>query len=209
MAVKSETQIARQLFLYGAGDGKRVISVRALCEATGLHEQTIGKHMPKWVKEAEEILMNSNEGGLGLALSKKTLDAHNADMDFLRNEINSIKWEMENLNDSIAALENICENFSLNSDNGDAALRIFENYLRASMNKSSLRGQFLGAEKRWVELSGVVAMSEVQITREKTLAQGRAKLDLKREENQAGIRDSNGPISGVFARPNRSETAAD
>lgn len=206
MGLKSEVVAARQLYLYGAGDGKRVLNVQGLAKLSGLHEKTVWKHLPGWQKEMEEMCAAGGKNVLALSLSKKTLDSHNSDMDFLRSEINSIKWEMDNLNTSIATLEDICENFSLNSENGNEAIRLFEAYLRASANKGSLRTAFLAAEKRWVDLSGVVAMSEVQITREKTLATGRAKLDLKREENSVGIRDSNVPISGVFARKISTET---
>lgn len=206
MAVKSETQIARQLFLYGAGDGKRVISVKALCEATGLHEQTIGKHLPKWQKEAEEILMNSTESGLGLALSAKDLALHKSCMNKLESEIKQIMWELETVESITAKLEGWMDKFKGEDGEQDKALRILEAWQRNCGQKSSLRSQFLALQKQWTSLSGVVDLKDIQVTKEKTLAVGKAKLDLKREENQAGIRDSNGPISGVFARPSRIET---
>lgn len=209
MGLKSEVVAARQLYLYGAGDGKRVIGVQALCKATGLHEQTIGKHMPGWQKEAEEILMNSNETGLGLALSAKDLASHKSDMELLRKEINHVSYELKNLEFITARLEGWMDKFNGEDGEQDKALRILEAWQRNCGQKSSLRSQFLAMQKQWTSLSGVVDLKDVQVVREKTMAQGRAKLDLKREENQAGIRDSNGPISGVFARPDRIETVAD
>ena len=201
MAAKHETEIARQLFLYGAGDGKRILSVNGLIKATGLSVDTINRHMPKWKKESEEMLSGSSDCGLALRLSKETLNDHNLDMIHLRSDINSIKFEMENLDNMIEKLQNICENFSLNSENGDDAIKLFDRYLRASLNKMSLRGQFLAAEKRWVELSGIVALTDIQITKEKALATGRAKLKLKAEESEAGMKPVVPVTHGVFSRP--------
>jgi len=206
MAVKSETQTARQLFLYGAGDGKRIISVKALVEATGLHENTICKHLPKWSAEFEEMVANTSEKGLGLSLSAKELQLHKEDMIHLRGEIQKIKWEMKNLDSISSKLENWLDKFDGDDGEQDRALRILEAWQKNCGQISSLRSQFLALQKQWTTLSGVVDLKDVQVAREKTLATGRAKLDLKREENETGIRDSNGPLSSVFDRPSRPET---
>jgi hypothetical protein len=200
MAVKSETQIARQLFLYGAGDGKRVIGVKALCEATGLHEQTIGKHLPKWQKEAEEILLNSKESGLGLALSAKDLQLHEKDMSHLRNLVEANKWEMARVDEITAKLEGWMDKFSGDDGEQDKALRILELWMRTCGQKSSLQSQFLALQKQWTSLSGVVDLKDVQVTKEKALATGRAKLELKKEESEAGIRDVGSNLAAVFHR---------
>ncbi len=197
---KPEVATARQLFLYGAGDGKRIVGTQALVEATGVHEQTIRKHLPKWLKEAEELLSNTSELGVSLSLSAIEIESHQADMSHLRQDIDSIKFEMNSLDDVIEKLAGICEKFSLNTENGDAALKIFDSYLRASLNKSHLRGQFLSAEKRWIELSNISALKDITVTKEKTLAVGRAKIKLKGEESEASAPT---PVArgGVFARP--------
>lgn len=122
-------------------------------------------------------------------------------MAFLRDDINSIKWEIDNLNVVIAKFEDILDKFSFNTDNGDEAIKLFDRYLRASLNKSNLRSQFLAAEKRWVDLSGVAAMGEVQLTAAKTKAQGLAKLDVKKAAEEDRPRDVNSPGGGFFKRP--------
>ena len=198
--MKAETRNARQLFLYGDGSGKPIRGVKALVAATGLHENTICKWIPIWSAEAEEIVANTSEKGLALHLSKETLDQHKKDMIFLRDDVNSIKFEMDNLDNCIEKLEKICENFSLNSDNGDEAIKLFDRYLRASLNKSSLRSQFLAAEKRWVELSGILDLKDIQVTQEKALAQGRAKQKLKAEADQDVPRNVVSTMNTVFAR---------
>lgn len=202
MAVKAETQTARQLFLYGNGDGHRVLGVQALVKATGLHEATIWKHMPKWQKESEDILANTSESGLALSLSKESLKAHELDMLALRGQIDQVKWELETLEDVTEKLENWMDKFSGDSESQDKALRILEAWQRNCGQKSSLRSQFLSLQKQWTSLSGIVDLKEVQITREKTMAVGRAKLKLKSEEtnNETGLKTPTAR-GGIFARP--------
>lgn len=196
---KAETETARQLFLYGAGDGKRIISVKGLVEATGLHEQTIGKHMPKWKKEAEEILMKSAETGLGLALSAKQLEQHTKDMDALRDQLDQVKWELKTIEKITAKLEGWMDKFSGDEGEQDKALRILEAWQRNCGQKSSLRSQFLALQKQWTSLSGVVDLKDIQVVKEKSLAVGRARLELKKEETETGPREAN-PATGIFAR---------
>jgi hypothetical protein len=203
MGLKSEVVAARQLYLYGAGDGKRVISVQALVKATGLHEQTIGKHMPGWQKEAEEILMNSNETGLGLSLSAKELSLHKSDMCHLRQQIQQVKWELDTIESITSKLEGWMDKFNGEDGEQDKALRILEAWQRNCGQKSSLRGQFLSLQKQWTSLSGVVDLKDIQVTKEKAIAVGKAKLDIKKLENESGVRDVGNPLSGVFKRPDR------
>ena len=202
MADKHETEIARQLFLYGAGDGKRLMSVKSLVEATGLHEATINRHMPKWKKESEQLLSGTNECGLALLLSKESLKAHELDMLALRGQIDQVKWELETLEDVTEKLENWMDKFSGDSESQDKALRILEAWQRNCGQKSSLRSQFLSLQKQWTSLSGIVDLKEVQITREKTMAVGRAKMKLKSEENnnETGLKAPTAR-GGIFARP--------
>lgn len=198
--LRAETRYAKQLFLYGTGDGSPVRNVVKLAELSGVHEQTIRVHLAEWEKEAEEIIAGSSDYGLAVKLSKETLEENEKDLAFIRDKMNSIRWEIDNLDDCIASLENICENFSLNSDNGDKALRIFEDYLRSSMNRRSLLTLFLTLKKEWDTKSAVDGMRDIVLTREKEVAKGQAKLEIKRRENEpkgAGERQVGG---GVFDR---------
>lgn len=196
---KAETETARQLFLYGAGDGKRIISVKGLVEATGLHEQTIGKHLPKWKKEAEEILMKSAETGLGLALSAEDLRRHKEDMAHLRNLVEAKKWETEQVLEITAKLEGWVDKFTGDDGEQDKALRILELWVKTCGQKSSLESQFLALQKQWTSLSGVVDLKDIQVVKEKAMATGRARLALKKEETETAPREAN-PATGIFAR---------
>lgn len=202
--MKSETQIARQLYLFGAGDGKRVLSVKALCAATGLSVDTIGRHMPAWRKESEELLSGASDCGLALHLSKENSILFESTMTALSVEIKKVMFELKTHEKITAKLEDWLDKFD--EDDKDNALRILEAWQRNCGQISNLRSQFLALQKQFAALSGVVDLKDIQVTREKTLATGRAKLDLKREENQAGVRDLTAPVSGVFARRQITET---
>jgi septal ring factor EnvC (AmiA/AmiB activator) len=199
MALKSEIVTARQLYLFGAGDGKRVIGVQALCEATGLHEQTIWKYIKGWQKEAEDLLVASSGNALGLALSAKQLEQHTKDMDALRDQLDQVKWELKTIEKITAKLEGWMDKFSGDEGEQDKALRILEAWQRNCGQKSSLRSQFLALQKQWTSLSGVVDLKDIQVVKEKAMATGRARLALKKEETETEPKAAN-PATGIFAR---------
>lgn len=192
---------ARQAYLYGQGDGKPVVSTQKLAEIADCTDKTILKWIPEWKQEKEEILLNSPSTTLGLMLSEKDLAAHKSDMEFLRSNINQIKWEMDNLDNIIEKFEEICGNFSLNSENGDDAIKLFDRYLRASLNKSSLRAQFLAAQKQFFAMSGVGDLKDIEAVRAREIAKGKGKMDLKKLEAEENQGPKNITRTGVFARP--------
>lgn len=197
--MKSETRNARQLFLYGNGDGKRVTGVKALVAATGLHEQTIWKHIPAWQKEVEEMVSKTSESGLALHLSGESMKAHETDMSHLRNLVEANKFQQTEIEDVTEKLEGWMDKFSGSPDDQDKALKILDLWVRTCGQKSTLISQFLSLQKQWTSLAGITDLKEIQITREKALAVGRAKQKLKSEENEAS---TPAPMirGGIFAR---------
>lgn len=201
MVTKAETKAARQLFLYGNGDGKRVLNVKALVAATGVHVGTIWKHMPAWQKEAEDLVANATENGLALSLSSATLKTHETDMLHLRNLVEANKFEQDKIDDVTAKLESWMEKFAGNPEDQDKALRILELWVRTCGQKSTIISQFLALQKQWTALSGIIDLKDIQTTREKTIAVGRAKLKLRGEEAEAGKMTPAVNRSGIFDRP--------
>ena len=197
MLCRSETRHARQLFLYGSGDGRRVTNVPELARLSNVTEETIRKWLPKWEAEVEEILAGSSEGGLGLGLSAKELQLHKSDMVHLRSQLTQVKWESDNLEGLIASLEGLVEKFA-GTDESDKAVVLFDRYLRASLNKQNLRGQFMQLQRQYTKLSGVEGLLDISLTREKTIATGKAKMDLKAGEGK-DPRDVTPSRSGIFA----------
>lgn len=199
--VTAPARFARQLYLYGNGDGKRVTSVPELAKQSGLHEQTIRLRLPAWEKESEEILINTNSSGLALSLSAQELSAHKSDMIHLRDQINQCKFELDRLEDITAKLETWLDKFD--AEDYKDALSIFDAWQRASGQKSSLRSQFLAMQKQWTSLSGIVDLKDIHVVREKEISKGKAKLDIKRMESEQGTRPANPLENSVFARPRR------
>jgi hypothetical protein len=205
--MRAKTAAARQAFLYGTGDGKRVIAVKELSEKFGVHEQTIRLRMPEWEKEYEEILLNTAEHGFNLILSSTTLEKHKKDVDFIRKDLDSLKFEMSKLDNTIAWLEDIVNQFTLNTENGAEAISIFNAYVNASCNKQRLRTQFIAMEKLWRSVSGVDAKMDALTTRDKEIAKGQGKMDVEKLKLMGGSNSNGGGPDrskiggGVFAKP--------
>ncbi len=195
--MKAEVVAARQLFLYGNGDGRRVIGVQALCEATGVHEQTIWKYMPKWQKELEEILANSSDVSLALHLSAETLATNKRLNQKLEDQVNQIIWELEKHDDIAADLRE----WARETGDLEFSMRLLETYLRTCGSKATLRGQLLAYQKAWTNAVGVEGMKDVSLTAAKELSKGRAKMKLKSEESEAGVKNVGPRLGGVFERP--------
>lgn len=197
---------ARLAYLYGVGDGKPVTTTKRLAEIGECTEKTILRHIPEWHKEKEELIVNHPETSLGLSLSAKELADHKADQLFIRDKMNSVKWEVEQIDDCIEKLEGICENFSLNTDNGEHAIRLFENYLRASMNRKSLLGTFLALKKEWDCKMGIDDLRDAAAIHSKTISKGKAQLEIKKFQNGDVVGPKLVQQSGVFVRRDRPES---
>ena len=202
-SLKPGVHVARQAFLYGEGDGKPVLTRARLAELAGVHENTIARHINEWIKEREEMVSGSSEQGLALKLSRETLDLHELCMIKLSGQIKQVLWELDTIESITSKLEGWVDKFNGEDGEQDKALRILEAWQRNCGQKSSLRGQFLSLQKQWTSLSGVVDLKDIQVTKEKAIAVGKAKLDIKKLENESGVRDVGNPLSGVFKRPDR------
>lgn len=180
---KFEVDTARQLFLYGSGDGRRILSAGALAEASGLHIETIRKRMPQWLKEAEELLSGTSSSGLALSLSAKDLVFHKENMIHLEKQIKIVKFELDQLDIITEKLEGWLEKFQ-GTDEMETAIRIFHDWQRASGTKSSLRSQFLAMQKQHATLSGIIDLKDVEVVRAKEISKGKAKLEMQKIAQQ-------------------------
>ena len=192
---KFEIDTARQLFLYGNGDGRRIINANALAAETGLHIETIRTHMRKWLVEAEEMLAGSSNSGLALKLSKETMNFHNENMIHLEKQIKIVKFELDKLDVITEKLEGWLEKFQ-GTDEMETAIRIFHDWQRASGTKASLRSQFLAMQKQHATLSGIIDLKDVEVVRAKEISKGKAKLEMQKIAQQEAanggeIRDAN------------------
>ena len=95
--MKLSTEVARELFLYGPAGGNRVTAVAELVRLSGASERVIYQHLPGWRRKSEELAANCRESGLVLSLSTAALDAHKADCEFLREEVDRLKRHLRSL----------------------------------------------------------------------------------------------------------------
>lgn len=197
--LRAETRYAKQLFLYGAGDGVPIRSVPKLAEMAGVHVETVRRHLPEWEKESEALLASASANGLAIQLSAEKLADHESDMIHLRDSINRVKFEMDRLDEITARLTEWMDKFEDDSDR-QVALTILDQWLRSCGQRSSLQSQFLALQKQWTSLVGIVDLKDIAVVREKEIQKGKAKLEMKRLENEP-VRNVNPLDNNVFARP--------
>lgn len=183
--VKAGTTAARQAFLYGTGDGRRVLDPQKLAEIGDVHVSTVWRHLPAWQKEYEEILASANSGSLALRLSAETLAQHQRNTEFLETQMVQARREVESAQDLEKLLrKGIAEAEIHDPDGAQALLLVVQSFCNTVNGRKALQSQFLNYEARWKENAGIDSLQAVAEAREKTLATGRARLDLKREDAQ-------------------------
>lgn len=200
---RRDLEVARQACLYGEGDGRPVMNVKRLCELAGVREQTILRHLPRWEKEREEIVANSNPIALGISLSKKQLEQNTKDLDFLRNQINLVKFEIDSTEKVAARLAEWMDKFD--GDDIPTALQIFASWERSCGQKASLRSQFVQLKKLWDEKTAIDGLRDVALVREREMEKGRVKIALKKAGSEAEPRSVGPTTNAVFVRRNAQE----
>jgi hypothetical protein len=194
-------ELARQAFMFGKnGDGKPVTSTEALAAIAGCHVKTIRKYVPRWVKEREDMFRATAEGALGITLRSEDVIAHNNDMNVLRKEMEKVKSDLKELDKMEEKLANICENFTINSENGDQAIALFDAWLRSQGNRTQLRNEFLKMQKQWTDLSGVRDLKDIETTTAKERAKIAVRKAIGDKKREGNLTDSNGKRFLVFKR---------
>jgi hypothetical protein len=195
---RPETRYAKQLWLYGAGDGAPVKNIPKLAELSGVTCETIRRYLPQWERESTEILANTSEMGLALVLSEEKLEQHSKDSIFIRDQVDKLKFEIENLEKVAVRLGEWMDKFD--GDDVVTALQIFDAWQRSVGTESHLRGQFVAMKKLWDDKVGLDALRDVAVTSQKEIAKGKAKLAVKAMEAETGLQVRNVSAGGVFSR---------
>lgn len=197
--MRAETRFAKQLFLHGNGKGAPVRNVAKLSELSGVTGETIRKHLPEWEKEAATLLSSSSEIGLAIALSANKLHLHENDEKFIRNQLDKLKFEIESLEKMAVRLGEWMDKFE--GEDIATALQIFDAWQRASGSECTLRGQFIAMKKLWDDKVGIDALRDIAVVRQKEIAKGQAKIEIKKLESETGTDTTRIVSQGVFARP--------
>lgn len=174
------TEVARQTFLYGDSNGQLVTSTARLSEISGCSEKTIGEHMPSWLREREEMLLARDCSELGVHVAPETMSKHREQMEFLQCQADTLRREIklcETLEAKLMRLIDLCE--AQDDQIPATEVRMF---MAACTSRKSLQSQFLEIQRRINQYNGIDGMNEIALTRHKTLASGRAKLDVAAEK---------------------------
>ena len=206
----AEIRTARLLFLYGSGDGHRVLRPDRLAEMVGCHPESIRKHLPGWEAEAEAILAKTGENGLGLRLNAETLKKHESDKAFIREQIDSQVAEIQALpvlEKQLLSIADACAKSQSAPETAEAVLALVQSFVGLHGSRKAAEAHLLKLQSHWAKMAGIESLQAVAETREKTLATGRAKLALRREEAEGAAGDGSqarpvgsGAAGGVFAK---------
>ena len=205
-----EVREARRLFLFGNGDGKRVLNVERLAAAAGCRIESIRRHLGAWEVEAEEMAAKGSENGLVLRLNAETLKKHEADKAFIRRQIDSQVVEIERfpvLEKQLLSIADACAKSQSDAGTAEAVLSLVQSFVALHGSRKAGEMHLLKLQSHWSKMAGVESLQAVAETREKTLATGRAKLALRREDAEGMAGDGSGArlagsgaAGGVFAK---------
>lgn len=198
---------ARMAYLYGVGNGGEPCRDRAkLQEIAGVGDKTISAHIARWAVELEEKALDGRDLVTGLVVKPETAENHSSDVFFLRSNLDKIKEEIDNLDDTQSEIWSLVSSLQdLNvatSEQIDSLINLVDRYLKKSCNRQNLLGLFLQLQKRWQDSSGmtgtidaaVAGMKEVE--KSKRLAELRVNHPTKTADDSSGsgpkhLRDSN------------------
>lgn len=169
-----ETIAARQLFLYGEGDGVRVLDLKELSQKSGAAVSTLRLRLPEWEAEYEEIVKSSsklaNAGSPSiLSLPQEVFEHHNGDLSFIRERLDKLKAELTALPSMISDLRTMISDFAADPEKIDEAMTLLEKYLRTSANEKRLLGMFSDVKKLWDSKVGLDSIKSIAEAHAKAL----------------------------------------
>lgn len=194
--------LARQAYMFGVGNGGKPLRDRqALLDMSTVSKWTLAKHTETWDKELEEIARSAAFSPTNFVLREDVLRAHAEDVEWLRRQTDSLKHEVDTLENTQKSLwellTGIEENLMLTSNDFEEVSRLLEGYLNQSVNRQKLLALFLTTQKRWQDSSAVSST----IAAYETSLKETAKLKAKAEGLAASQPENVTPGSGL-ARAN-------
>jgi len=172
-------------YLYGVNGKPPTRTIKGLCEAHNTSAKTVRKWIKEWDKDLLTIATNRPDrvsentlsgNAFKLALTSEVNEKNSARIAILDKELDSLAFELENCEPAIRELSSFLHKFE--DGEKDYALRIFENYLRASLNKQNLRKQFMAMHSQWTKVCGIDSIVSIQETGAKVIASLTAKASM-------------------------------
>ena len=199
--LSAKVQAARQLFLYGGPDGKRVLEPPVLAKRVGCHVSSIWSYIKDWSREFETLLIQTSDFELGTVLSDEDVEKFRSDVNWARKVTDELRKEHDLVETLEENLFRFIENGDFSEETEHRLVTLAEKFFSAVHTKSKLRSQWIAMEKEWVRMSGIEGKMEIVQNAEKARAIGRVKIDLKREETEQtpGLKVAKKPVGGIFA----------
>lgn len=181
---------ARLAFLFGAGnDGVPVTERKRLQGLARVGDRAFLKHLRRWQDEAEKMAEQSRNNPLGFSVVSHEIEAHKADVSFLRSQADELKRLISGLGELENTLFDLIDRFTgdLGFDSGekDKALSLLARFFETTATKGKLQAQFLAYHKRWQESTAIKAALDAHSVILKEDAKTRARIDREAIEARA------------------------
>jgi hypothetical protein len=196
------TTYARQLFLYGDGDGKPITKLKELARRTGLTYQTVQERSRQWMLEREEMLKRASNMSF-IAANEIANMKHSEDMEFLRTCMDGLREEIFNLGDLQDRLETITDRLAkLMADEGGDPTKVvglFQTYFKSAGSRRALMADWLKYKAMWDSKIGVDTQQDLAVDAAKTHNRKMIQKGLRNDESQTTMTPV-GPDRNIFRR---------
>jgi len=186
---KPGTEAARTAFLFGTGNGERVLDTKQLAKIGGISTETVNNRLPEWEAEFRQLASGSGFTGFQLNLSADLLETAQRNLQSWRELDTALLAEIQALPKIEKFLRGAVDWIKENGDKGDVQdmKDMVDTFIRVSNSRKSLIRQRLDVNARFNKLSGLDDLMDVASARAKAMETGRARIELEKERAAAGM----------------------
>jgi septation ring formation regulator EzrA len=191
-------EAARQAYLYGVGYGGVPLRDRVeLQRLASVRDSAFSVHLRKWESESEELALKKQDSAFGISVKPETAEKHGEDVFFLRQKLDEIKDEVDNLDQNQADIwdfiQEIRDTSLASSEQIDSLVNLVDRYLKKSLNRQNLLGLFLSLQKRWQDSSGMTGAIEASVAGMKEVEKVKRLQDLRDNHNPEAVAVKSAP----------------
>jgi hypothetical protein len=193
---------ARQLFLFGDGNGEPITSPKRLAEITGMTPAQITHNSRKWIVERERMLKKTTNLETCMATEIANMQ-HQNDMQFLRSKVDELRHDIEGLDNTREQMEELTRLVveAVREGGGDVEqlLKIFQTYLKTLASRKSLMELWIKYKSLWDAKIGIDAQQNVSVDVVKFHKKQMLKRNITEEDGVEKMRPV-GPDRNIFRR---------
>lgn len=188
--MSTPTSRARELFLYGDGDGEPITNVSKLSKKSGVSSITLYKWIPDWEKERREQLAQSSSWAGSLIYAEDALKKNNEDLIYFRTRIEELKKEERALDKTNGLLLDTVDQILAREDfdpaNADRLLSLLDKHFRTSAHRTNITKEIVMLHGHWTAKGGVDAVMSARKTSAETAVKLKAKMDFEEKRKELG-----------------------